>query len=438
MKRPPPGLACVLAALSVSSVCASADTIVLRDGRKFDGRLIEQTDAQVLFEVNRFGATMNMRFDRAQVASLNVPLREGPGLVYLPIEGAIGLLLDADKVVTGEAFKRTLPEAMREKPAYLILVVDSPGGSIGDMFEIVEALQALRAEHPDLITVAYVREAMSAGAVISIACDRIIMQRGASIGAAVPYQLGPDGTPQVIEEKFQSAFRSDLRSIAEAAGHEPLLLMGMCDPAMELLSIPTTDGPRIVKPDKRSPRGTTIKKPGEVLTLTADEAVQHGLAVAIVDNIDQLPGALGLDKWHRLSDTPWHDMLNRNHALRARAVEQINHKVDEAVRVRNTQALAPVVAQLKTAVAQIETHLKAARLHIEQLDEQKKKQLLEAESARKRRQISTSAHQTYISQITEQHKQAVSKTRQQIDLLTKELGKFTEELRKIDQTLQQR
>jgi membrane-bound serine protease (ClpP class) len=412
--------AITLCTLMLLALGASADTLVLNDGRKFNGRVLEQNDQQILFEVNRFGATMSMRFDRSAIALLDVPVREGPGLIYLPIDGAIGMMLDAEKVVTAEAFAHTLPEAMKERPAYVVLVIDSPGGSIGDMYQIVDQIETLRAQHPDIQTVAYVREALSAGAVIAMACETIVMQKGSSIGAAVPYKLGPDGTPEVIEEKFQSAFRSDLRNIAERAGHEPMLLMGMCDATLELHAVQNGKQTRIVERTFGSPNGKLIKKPGKVLTLTADEAHQYGLAAGVIDTLDQLPGMLGLDKSHRLSDTPWHDLLNRNHAMQQRVRQQAIEESELVTRLKAIEQLGPKVIELRAKLVQIGTLLQMGEQQIEQLDAQKSKLLLEAESARKRRRVDAKSYQRYVNDITTQHKNAVGKIEDDIDRLTRE------------------
>ena len=57
--------------------------------------------------------------------------------------------------------------------------------------------------------------AAAAGTVTAMACPDIVMYPGSSIGAAVVYKVGPDGTPELIEEKFESIVRAAWR---EAAG----------------------------------------------------------------------------------------------------------------------------------------------------------------------------------------------------------------------------
>ncbi|HQP81229.1 MAG TPA: nodulation protein NfeD, partial [Paludibacteraceae bacterium] len=72
----------------------------------------------------------------------------------------------------------------------------------------------------DIQTVAFIdNNAASAGALISIACDRIYMRKGASLGAATVV-AGTDG--QQMPDKYQSYMRATMRSTAEAHGKDSL------------------------------------------------------------------------------------------------------------------------------------------------------------------------------------------------------------------------
>lgn len=61
--------------------------------------------------------------------------------------------------------------------------------------------------------------AASAGALISIACDRIYMREGANIGAATVVNQ----TGEAMPDKYQSYMRSMIRSTAEAQGRDTLV-----------------------------------------------------------------------------------------------------------------------------------------------------------------------------------------------------------------------
>lgn len=115
-----------------------------------------------------------------------------------------------------------------------------------------------------LSTIVYINNnAASAGALISLASDKIFMQKGGSLGAAsVVNQSG-----EIMPEKYQSYMRGLMRATAEAKGRDPKIAEAFVDPEV---SIPE------LKPD------------GKLLTLTASEAVNAGVVEAVVGNISEV------------------------------------------------------------------------------------------------------------------------------------------------------
>ena len=64
----------------------------------------------------------------------------------------------------------------------IIFDVDTPGGRVDAAVDIIDAIQ-----DTEIPTIAYVnREAISAGAMISIACNQIVMTSGGTIGDSAP------------------------------------------------------------------------------------------------------------------------------------------------------------------------------------------------------------------------------------------------------------
>jgi len=115
-----------------------------------------------------------------------------------------------------------------------------------------------------LNTVVYINNnAASAGALISLASDKIFMQKGGSLGAAsVVNQSG-----EIMPEKYQSYMRGLMRATAEAKGRDPKIAEAFVDPEV---SIPH------LKPD------------GKLLTFTASEAVDAGVVEAVVGDIGEV------------------------------------------------------------------------------------------------------------------------------------------------------
>lgn len=190
----------------------------------------------------------------------------------LPIRGVFGLQV-ADSVVAA-----AYDEARSLKASIVVLEIESPGGSV----EELKKIQATVRKYSDIRTIAFIRDAKSAAAILAMSCPDIVMAPAAAIGAAVPLRIGPDGTPQNIEAKFESALRADFRAAAENAGHEPLLVDGMMRDDVELFLVRAGGGYRVSEQ-----RGDKIlKKKGQILTLTTKEAFECGLSAGTAVRIE--------------------------------------------------------------------------------------------------------------------------------------------------------
>ncbi|HEX6069783.1 MAG TPA: ATP-dependent Clp protease proteolytic subunit, partial [Longimicrobiaceae bacterium] len=144
------------------------------------------------------------------------------GLVYrIPVTGVVELGL-------APFISRSLDEAAEAGAVAAVLDIDTPGGRVDAAQQIADALGDAR-----IPVYAYVnRRALSAGALIALATDRIYMRPGSSLGAATPVT----GEGEKASEKMVSAMRSEFRALAEAAG---------LDPAGKLLTLSTADAVRI-------------------------------------------------------------------------------------------------------------------------------------------------------------------------------------------------
>jgi membrane-bound serine protease (ClpP class) len=184
---------------------------------------------------------------------------DGDGPVYvIPIDGTIEPGL-------GHYLKRSIDDAEQANAAAIILDINTPGGRLDTVLEMRDAIL-----DTDVPVVAFVnREAFSAGALITIASDQIWMTPGAVFGAATPI----DGSGQTASEKTISAVRSTFRSTAEKQGRDPAIAEAMVDPSVE---IPGLDSDT------------------SLLTLSTDQARQHGYADGVADSRDDLLSQLGL------------------------------------------------------------------------------------------------------------------------------------------------
>ena len=142
---------------------------------------------------------------------------------------------------------------------YLVIEMDTYGGVLTDADDI--RTNVLEFEKPIFVFIN--KDAASAGALISIACDSIYMAPGASIGAAtVVFQDG-----QAAPDKYQSYMRSIMRSTAEANGRDPRIAEAMVDEDLEV------EG---------------ISEAGEVITFSTSEAIKHGYCEGEVNSIEEI------------------------------------------------------------------------------------------------------------------------------------------------------
>jgi len=127
--------------------------------------------------------------------------------------------------------------------------------------------------------------AASAGALIAIACDSIYMKAGGKIGAATVVNQ----TGEQVPDKYQSYMRATMRATAEAHGRDTVisgsdtLLVWHRDPAIAEAMV----DPRIFVDG--------VSDTGQVLTFTANEALEHGYCEGIAASPGEIIQSLGIE-----------------------------------------------------------------------------------------------------------------------------------------------
>ena len=314
------------AVVGLTCAFAAGDTLVTKDGKTFQGRIIERSNGKVVFEIRQYGAKMVKTFAKSEIQSL----REGPTEVpsdktgpktgdpepkappvvqykqktyyLIPMTGEIGTY------VLSEYLQRSLADAALRRPDVVVLVIDSPGGLTSEANKLIQLIQDNKKK---LRIVAYVHKALSAAAITSLACREIYVRPGAIIGAATAYRKTPFGFPKAISEKMQSVWRAQARSAAEMGGHNPLLAEAMIDLSVSLHIVKDKDGKVRVL---RGTGGKMLTTKGKLLTLTAGEATEAGLANGSAEDFDALGQKLGLDGW---VECKGHAMLLAEHWKKA-------------------------------------------------------------------------------------------------------------------------
>jgi membrane-bound serine protease (ClpP class) len=191
-----------------------------------------------------------------------LPLESPPGseVVVIGIDRTVELGL--------AAFVRRAIDTHPDAVA-IVLDINTLGGRVDAAIQIRDALLDAAPR-----TVAYVHpRAISAGALIALACDNILMSSGATIGAATPVQAGAGGQMEAVGEKMVSYMRAEMRATAEANGRRGDIAEAMVD------------------------REVVIKgviKEGKLLTLDTDQAIKLGIADGEAANLDAVMEALTL------------------------------------------------------------------------------------------------------------------------------------------------
>jgi len=178
-----------------------------------------------------------------------------------PIENIFTFKIDTDiDPAMNRRVKLALAKAEEESADLIIIEMDTYGGAVNDADDIRTMI--LESRIPVYVFIN--KDAASAGALISIACDKIFMAPGGSIGAATVVN-GVDGA--AAPDKYQSYMRSMMRSTAEAKGRDPKIAEAMVDEKIEI------EG---------------ISEAGSVVTFSVSEAQKYGFCDGEYNSINDL------------------------------------------------------------------------------------------------------------------------------------------------------
>jgi membrane-bound serine protease (ClpP class) len=190
--------------------------------------------------------------------------------------------------------KRAIQEAAAQKPDLIIFEVNTFGGELMAAFDIVDEITALQVPTVALVN----KKAISAGALISLACNSLYMKPTTTIGDAAPITQGGEGGMTVLGEKIQSPLRAKFRNLAQRNGYPELLSQAMVTAELEIVQIVKGDSSRfllkaewgeLTEAEKKgwsAPK--TVVREGELLTMTNSEAQNWGFSSGTVQNMDEL------------------------------------------------------------------------------------------------------------------------------------------------------
>ena len=213
---------------------------------------------------------------------------------HVPIKGTIDLGLPP-------FVERSIQEAESSSADAIIFEINTFGGRVDAATQIKDAIMDSRVK-----TVAFInKRAISAGALISLSCEKIYMTGGATIGATTAVDIsGKKGSEKVI-----SYMREEMAATAEKRGRSKDIARGMVDEELEFQKKVTreyvtedgeTDTIKIVNhflildDDTIYVSDIEGRKQGNLITLTTEQALKYRMADKTAETFDAVLDSLGL------------------------------------------------------------------------------------------------------------------------------------------------
>lgn len=192
------------------------------------------------------------------------------GLVYVvPLEGEIDRALPL-------SMKIAFNDAIEQNAELIILEIDSYGGWVDASDDIKTTIG-----NSSIPVYAFVKKAISGGAFVALACERIYMQPGSALGAVEPVA----GGETVTDEKTLSVIEGQMRAMAESQERDPQIASAMVRRDIAI--------PGIIERDR-------------LLTLTATKALEVGYAEGIVASYSEIPALAGIgNPNYEVYTQPW-------------------------------------------------------------------------------------------------------------------------------------
>jgi membrane-bound serine protease (ClpP class) len=213
-------------------------------------------------------------------------------VIILPVDNPIMLEIET------AAFEKAIADDSNENPALILVEIDTPGGRIDYAKRMCSAITQASGK---CRVIAFIKGgqyggALSAGAAVAFACNKIYMAKNTVIGAATLVTLSKDEKKQknygdVIDEKLSSAWRAYLASLAQQNDRPGLLARAMVDQGIEVVEVNQQGKRLFIEPVNKKPEEQIVKtwnKSGSLVTLTAEEAVNCAIADGLIQSRDEL------------------------------------------------------------------------------------------------------------------------------------------------------
>lgn len=194
-----------------------------------------------------------------------------------------------------ESLKRRVDIAKGNGAKVIIFEIDTFGGRLDAAMKISDLINDLK----DIKAIGYIpKKAISAGALISMSCDEIVMGSGSTIGDCQPIIPTQEGYKEA-GEKAESPLRATFRTLAQENGYPVLIAEAMVTKDLEVFRITDKKGKRRFVTSREMKEMTESEKEaiekkelvvekGRLLTLTQREAVEYEVAKRLVKDFDEV------------------------------------------------------------------------------------------------------------------------------------------------------
>ena len=235
----------------------------------------------------------------------------GRSVYVIPVSGTVDPGMAA-------FMERACREASQDPESLVVFEINTFGGRVDAALDIVDTLLTVPAER----SVAFVKKkAISAGALIALACGELVMRPGTTIGDSAPIAQSQEG-PKMMGEKFQSPIRAKFRALARRNGYPQALAEAMVTPEKVVYAVEINDERRYMdqqayedmsdEEKARVTERTTVVEKGELLTMAAAEARELGFASMIVDSIEAMLAEKQISPYSRVRiEESWSETLVR-------------------------------------------------------------------------------------------------------------------------------
>ena len=202
--------------------------------------------------------------------------------------------------------------------ALFVLKMDTFGGRVDSALAIVDLI----VNTPRGRTIAFVvNKAISAGALISLACNDLVMKDHTTIGDCAPIMNSSEG-PKMMGEKFQSPLRAKFRSLAKRNNYPESLAEAMVSDHIAVYEVTVAGQTRYMDSreyedltdDERAAITTkkTIISKGELLTMDAIEAERLGFSRMTVGSVKEMLERMGVLNYEIVSmEETWSETFFR-------------------------------------------------------------------------------------------------------------------------------